>query len=85
MSMINWVVSNYIDSSLTGTWVYYVNPNFPGIHFSRLVDDPNRDHMATNNRAYYYYGRTRTFNTPAVPPEIQHVLINAWHDYFTVR
>lgn len=84
MPMINWVITNYRDSNLTGTWVYYLNPNFRGIHFSRCVDDSNRDHMATDDGVYYYYGVTRTFNTPAIPPEMQHVLMHAWKDYFTV-
>ena len=82
--MTDWVITNYVDSSLTGTWVYYLNPNFPGIHFSRCVDDGNRDHVATNDRAYYYFGVTRTFSTPATPALTQQTLINAWNDYFTV-
>lgn len=84
MGMSNWVITNYRDSSLTGTWVYYVNPNFRGIHFSRCVDDHDRDHMATDDRVYYYYGVTRTFNTPATPLYTQNRLINAWNDFFTV-
>ena len=82
--MMNWVITNYTDSSLTGIWVYYVNPNFRGIHFSRCIDDSDRDHMATDDRLYYHYGKTRTFNTPAIPPEMQDFLMRAWRDYFTV-
>ena len=87
MPMDDWVITDYRDSSLTGTWVYYmnsVNPNFANIHFSRCVDDPNRDHTATNDRAYYYFGQTNTFNTAAVPLGTQQTLISAWQDYFTV-
>jgi hypothetical protein len=82
--MIDWVIANHTDEHLIGTWVYYISPNFPGIHFSRSVDDPNRDHMATNDGAYYYFGVTRTFNTPTTPLETQLALIAAWRDYFTV-
>ena len=82
--MINWVISNYKDRSLTGAWVYYLNPNFPGIHFSRSVDDPRLDHMATNDGQYYYFGVTKTFNTHTTPLETQLTLIAAWRDYFTV-
>ena len=87
MPMNDWVITSYRDSSLTGTWVYYinpVNPKFANIHFSRCVDGGNRDHMATNDRAYYYFGMTKTFNTPDVPHATQEILINAWEDYFTV-
>lgn len=82
--MDDWTITNYVDSSLTGTWVYYRNHDFPGIHFSRCVDDANRDHTATDDRAYYYFGVTRTFNTPATPAVTQRQLIDAWNDYFTV-
>ena len=87
MPMDDWEITNYRDSSLTGTWVYYrnpVDPNFANIHFSRCCDDPNRDHMATNDRAYYYFGVTNTFNPFAVPLGTQQTLISAWQDYFTV-
>jgi len=84
MPMDNWEVTTYRDSTLTGIWVYYKNPNFANIHFSRCVDDPNRDHMATDDRAYYYFGMTQTFNTPAVPEATQRILISAWQDYFTL-
>jgi len=87
MPMDDWVITNYRDSSLTGPWVYYrnlVNPNFADIHFSRCVDDSNRDHMATNDRAYYYFGVTNTFNPVVVPQGTQQTLIDAWQDYFAV-
>lgn len=79
---IHWVKSNYVDPSLTGTWVYYVNPNFPDIHFSHSVDNPKLDHMATNDGLHYYYGVTKTFQYTDYALETQLLLIAAWRDYF---
>lgn len=82
--MTNWVITNYVDESLEGSWEHYVNPNFRGIHFSRCVDDASRDRVATDDGAYWYFGATKTFNTPAAPLATQQTLIDAWKDYFTV-
>ena len=84
--MSDWVIANYVDSSLTGAWVYYLNlkPKFQNIHFSRCVDNGDRDHVATDDGAYYYFGVTGTFNT--TPPSItKKRLKDAWKDYFTVQ
>ncbi|MCL6293908.1 hypothetical protein [Jejuia spongiicola] len=83
--MTDWKISNYTDPlHINQTWVYYTNPNFPNIHMSRSVDNPNQDHMATNNRLYYYYGVTNTFNVFGIPLVVQTNLTDAWKDYFTV-
>lgn len=66
-------------------WVYYICPAvaaFANIHFSRYAFDPLMDHIATNDRRYYYYGFTDSFNT-AVPAAIAAVLRQAWRNYFT--
>ncbi|HBB88613.1 MAG TPA: hypothetical protein DC047_13460 [Blastocatellia bacterium] len=82
--MDDWKITNYVDPTLPGTWVYYRNPNFPNLHFSRCVDDGDRDHVATDDRVFYYFGVLKTFNTPAIPLHTQRTLIDAWNDYFTV-
>ena len=86
MSMDDWRVSSYTDPDLGQhgtTWVYYENPSFSELHLSRSVDSPQRDHTALNDRTYYYFGVTGTFN--AAPPQaIANRLIDAWSDYFTV-
>ena len=83
--MTDWEVSSYRDPNYGQTWVYYENPNFPDIHFSRSVDEPNRAHMATNDGLYYYFGAGRTFNRNDVPGTIQGQLQAAWRDYYTVK
>lgn len=88
--MSDWKISNYRDPTLGEIWVYYVykDPNridFQDIHMSRSVDEPNQDHMATNDRNCYYFGVTKTFNRDDVPNDIQNNLKNAWKDYFTVQ
>jgi hypothetical protein len=84
MGMTDWKVTNYKDPSLSGEiWVYYSNPTFKQIHFSRSVDTPDRDHTATDDGRYYYFGVTKTFNTE-MPANIQQELTNGWADYFTV-
>ncbi|HEY1997068.1 hypothetical protein [Paraburkholderia sp.] len=85
--MDDWKVSNYTEpSNDNGVWMYYQNPTFPDLHMSRCVDTLTRDHMATNDRTYYYYGMTKpaTFNTAHVPQHTQALLTSAWKDYFTV-
>lgn len=74
----NWVITNYKDPSLKGTWEFYVNPNFPGIHFSRCVDNPKLDHMATNDGSHYYFGVTRTFQYIDYVLDTQLTLNAAW-------
>lgn len=87
-NMGNWKITSALEN-LTGNWVYYVysaaNVIYQGIHFSRHMDNPYDDHMATNDRMYYYYGNTESFNTPNIPPQTRDKLINAWRDYFSVR
>ncbi|MGY2489909.1 hypothetical protein [Cupriavidus sp. CP313] len=84
--MDDWKVSGYVDPDNGGTWVYYENPAFPDIHMSRSVDNPARDHMATNDRTAYYYGSRRppTFNNDQLPEQIRTQLVAAWRDYYTV-
>ncbi|WP_211830367.1 hypothetical protein [Kistimonas asteriae] len=83
--MPDWIVSNFEDDSLNESWVYYKNKNYAEIHFSRSIDEPVRDHMATDDRKFYYFGHTKTFNRDDVPSNIINRLVNAWDDYFTVR
>jgi hypothetical protein len=85
MPMQDWTISNSVETPVAD-WVYYVNAAaaFANIHFSRYTDDAFMDHMATNDKKYYYYGFTNTFNT-AVPAAIAAALQRAWADYFTVR
>ena len=88
MSMSDWHITNARENN-TGNWVYYVASAalslFQNIHFSRHVDIPGQDHMATNDNRYYYYGYTGTFNTPNMPAAIRDALVQAWNNYFTVR
>ena len=87
MSMSDWSVSNSVDIPTAG-WVYYVytagSTIFSTIHMSRNIDDPFADHMATNDRMYYYYGYTESFNTNNIPEQIASLLKQAWSNYFTV-
>ncbi|MDB9372348.1 hypothetical protein [Nodularia sphaerocarpa] len=87
-NMDNWKVTGSIENN-TGNWVYYAytaaNAIFQTIHFSRHVDIPREDHMATNDNLYYYYGFTGTFNTQNIPENIRKALTDAWRDYFSVR
>lgn len=84
--MADWTVSSYRDPSNPAkeTWVYYENVDFPGIHMSRCVTDNNKDHMATNDGTAYYYGVSKTFNSPTIPAATQTNLTDAWKDYFKV-
>ncbi|WP_445249343.1 hypothetical protein [Microcoleus sp. OTE_8_concoct_300] len=86
-NMGDWKLTN-AKENLTGNWVYYVysaaNALYQGIHFSRHVDNSYDDHIATDDRMYYYYGNTRSFNTPNIPQQIRDTLIKAWQDYFSV-
>lgn len=89
MPMNNWHITNAMENQ-TGNWVYYICTAvgaFANLHFSRHVDNPADDHMATNDRSYYYYGLTGTFNQAAqqATPAIRQALVDAWNDYFTVR
>ncbi|MFF9480571.1 hypothetical protein [Streptomyces sp. NPDC014733] len=84
--MSDWTISNSKENN-TGNWVYYVCTvfaQFANIHFSRHVDVPGQDHMATNDNQYYYYGVTGTFNTPNMPASVRQALVDAWNNYFTV-
>ncbi len=87
-NMSSWSTTGSRENN-TGNWVYYVytaaNALYQGIHFSRHVDSPGNDHMATNDGLYYYFGYTGTFNTPNIPGNIRQELVQAWRDYFTVR
>ncbi|MEM7592881.1 MAG: hypothetical protein AAF383_15415 [Cyanobacteria bacterium P01_A01_bin.83] len=86
--MKDWKVANYVDSGLNNkeTWVYYKNSKFPDIHFSRSVthSDGSKDHIATDDKKYYYYGKSNSFNTN-VSSTTSKKLKDAWKDYFTVR
>jgi hypothetical protein len=86
--MQDWRIANAMEN-LTGNWVYYACATvaaFANIHFSRHVDNPSDDHMATNDGAYYYYGVTGTFNQAAqhAAPAVRQMLVDAWNDYFRV-
>ena len=84
--MTDWVVSRYVYPAQPPgqIWVSYENPSFPGNHFGRSVDTPDRNHMATDaTPRYYYFGFTKTFSAN-LPDEIQQQLTAAWKDYFTV-
>ncbi|WP_422884764.1 hypothetical protein [Nannocystis pusilla] len=89
MSMNDWKIANALEN-LTGNWVYYVCNTiaaFANIHFSRHVDNPGDDHMATNDNEYYYYGYTGIFSHRgggAVPQAIRDALYQAWRNYFQV-
>jgi hypothetical protein len=87
MSMSDWGITNAIEN-LTGNWVYYIytagQVAYQNIHFSRYMDDPSRDHMATNDNQYYYYGFTGTYNTNDMPQDIREALLAAWNSYFSV-
>jgi hypothetical protein len=86
--MSDWRITGHIENN-TGDWVYYAytaaNALFQTIHFSRHVDAPRDDHMATNDNLYYYYGFTGTFNTQNMPQNIREALTAAWRDYFSTR
>lgn len=87
MSMSDWKISNSSENN-TGNWVYYVCTvlaQFANIHFSRHVDNPADDHMATNDNQYYYYGVTGTFNAAAqhAPQAVRDTLVQAWQNYFS--
>lgn len=85
MGMTDWLISSYTDPLQAGqTWVYYENKNFPGIHFSASVDNPDRSHMGLDGAGLYYFGATRTFNNPAAPAADRQRLEAAWRDRFTV-
>lgn len=90
MAMNNWNIANWSPAwgpNAVG-WVYYVAQAFANVHFSRSVDDPSLDHMATNDEPkYYYYGNSSPpgFNNNNVPQNIRDLLVKAWQDYFTVR
>lgn len=87
--MSDWKKSNYVDPNNAGTWVYYEDERspkiFPNIHISRSVDNSNRDHTATDDRQYYYFGVTKTVNNNRMPRDIRTNLENAWIDYFRVN
>src|SRR5690606_8827718 len=55
-AMDDWKVNSYADTNNRPytSWVYYQNSNFQGIHFSRHVNNNSQDHMATDDRTYYY-------------------------------
>jgi len=84
--MEDWSVANITDPALGGgIWVYKTNPNFPGIHFSQSVDNPNQSHMAYNDSSCYYYGATHTFNPNCTAGAGgRQRLQQAWNDYYTV-
>ncbi len=87
MPMDNWRITNAMENA-TGNWVYYICTavaSFANLHFSRHVDNPAEDHMATNDGAFYYYGVTGTFNQAAqhADQSVRQMLIDAWNDYFT--
>ncbi len=86
MTMADWVIANYVDPNNGNAWVYYTNPNFPGIHFSRNVANPNNDHMGTDAppASSYYYGNTGVFAGAPAAPAVQANLTAAWNDYYTV-
>ncbi|MFB6784525.1 hypothetical protein ACFCX0_46515 [Streptomyces sp. NPDC056352] len=88
MPMQNWRITNAMEN-VTGNWVYYICTAvtaFSNLHFSRHVDNPSDDHMATNDGAYYYYGATGTFNQAAqyADQSVRQALVDAWNDYFRV-
>lgn len=87
MSMSDWIISNTpLENAGETGWVYYVNAAFPvALHISRYAFDAFRDHVATNDGRYYYFGNTGTFNTPNVPGDIAQALRGAWSNFFTVR
>jgi hypothetical protein len=83
MGMGDWSITGAIENN-TGDWVYYENPNFQGIHFSRHVDNHDEDHMG-DGQGRYYYGVTGTYNGAALASgAVQAELLRAWEDYFTV-
>lgn len=86
--MNDWRITNSMEN-LTGNWVYYIHIAgqivLQNIHFSRHVDAPGDDHMATNDGQYYYYGFTGTFNDVNMPQAIRDALVEAWENYFSVR
>ncbi len=84
--MNEWKVSNCIDLEGVGeTWIYYESEKFPDIHMSRCLSDGNRDHMATNDKQYYFFGVGGTKNTANMPYTVEQQLKQAWEDYFSVR
>jgi hypothetical protein len=87
MAMNNWQITSFKPAwgATAVGWVYYISQAFANIHFSRSVDDPFRDHMATNDAHYYYFGHDGTFNTANIPQTIKDQLVKAWNDYFTVQ
>lgn len=89
MPMQDWRPTNAMEN-LTGNWVYYVCTAinaFANIHMSRNMEDRSRDHVATNDGAYYYFGNSGTFNQAAqrADESDRQALFNAWTDYFNVR
>ncbi|MDI5963447.1 hypothetical protein POF50_008150 [Streptomyces sp. SL13] len=89
MTMSDWKITGAMEN-LTGDWVYYVCTGvaaFAQLHMSRHVDSPGDDHMATNDRRYYYYGVTGTFNAAAraAPQAVRQLLVDAWRNYYSVQ
>ncbi len=86
MSMSDWTISNTpLENAGETGWVYYVNRAITILHISRYAFDAFRDHVATNDSLYYYFGNTDTFNRADVPEHIAQALRDAWSNFFTVR
>ena len=85
MPMQDWKVSGYVDPPTPHgeIWVYKTNDAFPNVHLSFSVTNINQSHAATNDRTAYYFGVTKTFNSPRLTAAVRQLLVSAWTDYYT--